>query len=205
MNDEYPRTDHIADVERKLKDLIRASDESLRAELVDGTTRATGSLRASGRDEHNLPGWYSARTEADIAAMGFPVRQANLAFPVPPESSTWHDAETDRDSGLVFRFFAGTASLSIERPQGVDAIQFRVMFGLTPEAILATEALCEGAEVTATGGTGDRTITIRFTDNEAVKAVRFRCPVIGVPAKTHPGATDERLLSAAIAAPTWVG
>lgn len=182
-----------------LKELISLSDENLRAELVRATVRATGSLRASGKDEHNFPGWYTARTEAEIAAMGVPVCAENLAFPVPAQSPTWHNAEQDCDTGLIFRFFATTASLQLERPKGANTVQFHVLFGLTAEATLATEAECEGAEVQAQGGT----ITIRFTDEEPVKTVHFRCPVTGVPAKVHPGTTDERLLSAAISAPQW--
>lgn len=147
MTEPSVRIEHAIDAERKLQELIRSSDENLRAELVRTTTTHTGSLRASGRDEHNLPGWYSARSESDIAAMGFPVHGHNLAFPVPPESPTWHNAEKDPRTGLIFRFFATAASLTIERPAGADAVRFHVMFGLTPEAILGTVAECEGAEI----------------------------------------------------------
>jgi len=185
-------------LETKLKELVRRSEQELREKLVFGAVGA-GSMRASGKDAHNKPGWYTARTADDLARAGYPVRPDDCEFPVPVNCPSWHSAERDGETAALYRFFATRAHLEI--PTTGMGIRFRVLFGLSPECVLATEAECAGASVTYEGDVMDRCIIICPPEGAERITVTFTCPIAGVPARVHPGATDQRLLSAAIAAP----
>jgi hypothetical protein len=195
-------------LERTLQQLVSESDAQLRWQLVDRATQPPVSMRAGATAEHRQPGWYAAREPGDLAAMGYPVLGWDLEFPAPAACATWHEAEFDAERGLVYRFFVRSAWLSLTPPAGATGLRVRVLFGLHGQAIRETEVYVDDVPVTYRGeveADGCKVLNIGLAVGATYPiAVRLDCGYSGVPSRLFPGATDERLLSAAVARPEWL-
>lgn len=181
-----------------LRARVRQVDQELREATVSAALEV-GTLRAVEQGIHAKPGWYTGMSTVDLHAAGYRVREEELLFPVPASSSTWHSAEIDAATGQAFRFFARHAHLEIEttgRP-----VTLRILFGVTPDAIAATEASCPEAEVSYRQTPGGREIILTPAPGAVRMTVSLICPIAVIPAKSVPGSTDQRFLSVAIAAP----
>jgi hypothetical protein len=195
-------------LESALRKLVTESDAQLRRQLVDRAIQPPVSMRVGGTAAHRQPGWYTAREPRDLAAMGFPVLGWDLEFPAPASCPSWHAAEFDAQRGLVYRFFVRSAWLSLTPPAGATGLRVRVLFGIHAQAIRETMVHVDDApafypeEIEADGC---RALDIRLDFGaSAPVTVRLDCAHSGVPSRLFRGATDERLLSAAVARPEWL-
>lgn len=177
---------------------------ALREEIVAVVAEGDRHLRAVPVTEHDRSGWYGIAQAHELAAMGYPVSRLELEYPVPAECPWWHDAEVDGRDGRLFRFFARNAWLVLSFA-GRGRLEVVVPHGLNGAAMDSLRVLLNGVERVASRSFdrhGRRVLRFnaRFTPGDVL---RFECDVADVPAHLYPAASDARLLSVAIARPTW--
>ena len=195
-------------LEKTLQQLASESDARLRGQLVVCATQPPVSMRAGGAVEHRQPGWYAARESGDLAAIGYSVLGWDLEFPAPAACPTWHEAEFDLQRGLFYRFFVRRAWLSLTPPVGATGLRVQVLFGLHEQAIRETQVYVNDVPVMYRGeveADGSKVLDFLLTFGKTYPMiVRLDCEHAGVPSRLFPGATDERLLSAAVGRPEWL-
>jgi len=191
-----------------LRERVSAAMASVREDIVHTLAYREGHLRAVDVVDHDTAGWYGVIDATELAARGYHVAPNELAFPVPADSPSWHEAEVSGD-GALFRFFAREAWLVLpETFAGAGQLSVRAPFAVNGEALESLRVAVDDVEpVEVTRGadeSGEVAITLAFADLPPRAVLRVSSGVTLVPARAIPGNTDERLLSVAIKRPEWM-
>jgi hypothetical protein len=147
------------------------------------------------------------------------VRRDDLAqpstFPVPPDSFGWYGLETDSRDGLPFRFFSGSAWLSLPPPQRQCNLRFIIPHVLMGEALPEVTLSVSGNPIpldTTERDSFGRPIGIgsispstwKFLAKSLSVRVEFSCKYSALPKHLYADATDARKLSIAVSYPQYV-